>query len=126
MGMGSDKHWITQLDEEARARRDQRSFHVFAEGEHSDVRGQIYNLEAGGELDIWQDKWPRHLFIVIGIDGVVDAVVEGTTHSLRAQTQLVLAPSTPCKLKARTPSTIEILSLLSMPPRGTSAEESDE
>jgi hypothetical protein len=61
---------------------------------------------------IWQDKWPRHLFIVIGIHGVVDAVVEGTTHSLRAQTQVVLAPSTPCKLKARTPSAIEILSLL--------------
>jgi hypothetical protein len=29
--MASDKYWVTQLDEEAGRRRDQRSFHVFAD-----------------------------------------------------------------------------------------------
>src|SRR5262249_28091149 len=119
MGMVSDRHWIAQLDEEAVARRDQSSFHVFAENQHSDVRGQIYNLDAGAELVLPYDGWPHHVFIVIGIDGVVDTLVEGTSHSLRRQTQLVLTPGTPCTLTARTPAAVEVLSFLSTPPRGT-------
>jgi len=37
-------YWTAQLDEVAAVNSDRRSFHVFAEGMHSDVRGQIYNL----------------------------------------------------------------------------------
>jgi hypothetical protein len=119
MGMVSDKHWIAQLDEEASARRDRSSFHVFAEGQHSDVRGQIYNLDEGAELVLPHDRWPHHLFIVIGIDGVVEALVEGSLHSLRGHTQLVITPGTPCKLVARTAAAVELLSLFSTPPQAT-------
>jgi uncharacterized protein (DUF2249 family) len=62
--VSTDKYWFAQLDEEAARRRDQRSFHWFAEGQHSDVRGQVFNLEDGGELRLPHDHWPRHLFRV--------------------------------------------------------------
>lgn len=119
MGISGDKFWVTQLDEEATRRGDQKSFHVFAEGAHADVRGQIYNLEQGGELSLPHDRWPRHLFIVLGIQGTVDAHIEGQVLTLRAQSQLVLQPGTPCKLLARSPAAIELISLLSTPPRST-------
>jgi len=48
--ISTENYSFAQLDEEAAGRRDQRSFHTFAEGQHSDVRGQIFNLEEGGEL----------------------------------------------------------------------------
>ena len=119
MGMVSNKHWVSQLDEEADRRRDQQSFHVFAEGQHSDVRGQIYNLDDGGELSLPHERWPHHLFVVIGIAGVVDAQIEGQMHRLRTHAQLVVTPGTPCKLTARSAAAIELISLLSTPPRAT-------
>jgi hypothetical protein len=119
MGRSTDKYWYVQLDEEASGRRDQESFHVFAEGQHSDVRGQIYNLANGGELTLPHDRWPQHVFIVIGIRGEVEAVVEGEVFPLRAQSQLVVMPGTPCQLVARGGGAVELISLLSMPPRAT-------
>ena len=65
--------WHSQLDRIARQRFDQRSFHAFAEGMHSDARGQIFNLRAGERLPLWTDQWPDHLFIVLMISGDVDA-----------------------------------------------------
>ena len=92
MGESSDKFWITQLDEEASRRRDQSSFHVFAEGQHSDVRGQIYNLDEGSEVALPSDRWPHHLFVVIGIHGTVDAEVDGRAFPLRSHSQAVVLP----------------------------------
>ena len=119
MGISSEKYWVIQLDEEATRRGDQRSFHVFAEGEHSDARGQIYNLEEGSELSLPHDRWPHHLFIVLGIHGTVDAHVGSDVLPLRAQSQMVILPGTACKLTARASAAIELISLLSMPPRAT-------
>lgn len=117
MSTSTDKYWHVQLDEAASARRDQRSFHVFAEGQHSDVRGQIYNLADGGELTLPHDRWPKHLFVIIGIRGEVEALVEGKVFKLRAQSQLVVLPGTPCKIVAPAEGAVELISLLSMPPR---------
>jgi hypothetical protein len=119
VGMLSDKYWVTQLDEEARRRRAQGSFHAFAEGQHSDLRGQIYNLEDGGEVSVPHDRWPHHLFIVVGIHGTIDAHIESQVFPLRAQSQLVILPGTPCKLTARSAAALELISFLSTAPRST-------
>jgi hypothetical protein len=109
----SKGHWLTQLDDESARRRDQPSFHVFAEGQHSDVRGQIYNLAEGKEIALPYPGWVRHVFIVVGISGTIEAQVEGASHVLRAQSQLVLLPGVVCKLRARVASAIELLSFQS-------------
>jgi hypothetical protein len=117
--ISTEKYSFAQLDEEASGRRDQRSFHVFAEGQHSDVRGQIFNLDKGGEISLPHDRWPHQLFVVVGIDGSVDADVDGRTFAMGPHSQLVVLPGTPCKLTARSAAAVELISLLSMPPRAT-------
>jgi hypothetical protein len=119
LAVSTDKYWVVQLDEESSRRSDQSSFHVFAEGQHSDLRGQIYNLDEGGELSLPHDSWPRHLFVAVGIHGIVDAHLEGQVFPLRAHSQMVILPGTPCKFTARSAASIEIISILSMPPRST-------
>jgi len=52
--MAADDFWFAQLDEIVRDRSDQRSFHLFAEGQHSDVRAQIFNLLPGAHLELPQ------------------------------------------------------------------------
>jgi hypothetical protein len=117
--ISTENYSFAQLDEEAAGRRDQRSFHTFAEGQHSDVRGQIFNLEEGGELALPHDRWPHHLFVVVGIAGSVGAEIEGRTLAMGAHSQLVVLPGTPCKLTARSAAVIELISLLSTPPSAT-------
>ena len=117
--MSTETYWFSQLDQEAGRRRDQRSFHVFAEGQHSDVRGQIYNFDAGGALVLPHDRWPQHLFVVIGIEGAFDADIEGRIFVMGPHSQLVVLPGTPCKLTARSLAAVELISLLSTPPRAT-------
>jgi hypothetical protein len=111
--MTADKYWFTQLEEEAERRSGQSSFHAFAEGQHSDVRGEIRNFDNGSELNLPHDGWPNHLFILIGIHGSLEALVDATSVPLRAQSQLVILPGTPCKLIARSRSAIELISLRS-------------
>lgn len=113
MVASTDRCWYVQLDEEAIARRDQRSFHVFAEGQHADVRGQIHTLSDDGELTLPHDRWPKHLFIVIGIRGDLEALVEGKSFQVRAQSQLVILPGTPCKIVAPGGGAVEVISLSS-------------
>ena len=119
MVISTDRYSFVQLDEEAARRRDQPSFHWFAEGQHSDVRGQVYNLAAGGELKLPHDRWPQHLFIVVGIDGTAEAQLDDRAVALRAQSHLVVLPRTPCTLRATSAASIELISLLSQPPRST-------
>jgi hypothetical protein len=114
--VSTDKYSFAQLDEEAAQRRDQRSFHWFAEGQHSDVRGEVFNLEDGGELELPSDRWPQHLFIVVGIHGSVEAQLEDRAFLLCAHSQLVVLPGVPCTLRARSAASIELISLLSTPP----------
>jgi hypothetical protein len=111
-----DGFWFVQLDDESARRRDQGSFHVFAEGVHSDVRGVIHNLSPGDSLVLPTEKWPRHLFIVVGISGALSARVRGEDFLLRAASQLVVLPGVACQLRAESPAAIELLSLLSMHP----------
>ena len=112
-------HWFTQLDEQSVRRRDQASFHVFAEGQHSDVRGQIFNLPAGAELPLPYPGWAEHVFIVVGIRGTIEAEVETSTHLLRAHAQLVILPGVRCNLRAREDSAMELLSFQSSAARPT-------
>ena len=119
MVVSTEKYSVVQLDDEAAARRDQRSFHWFAEGQHSDVRGQVYNLDDGGELKLPHDRWPHHVFIVTGIHGAVDAHLEEKVFPLRAHSRLVVLPGTPCTLHARAAVSVEVISFLSTPPRST-------
>jgi hypothetical protein len=116
MVVSTDKYWFVQIDEEAVRRRDQPSFHWFAEGQHSDVRGQVFNLAAGGELQLPHDRWPLHLFIVVGIHGSVEAQVDDRVFAVRAHSQLVVLPGTPCMLRAGSAASVELISLLSTPP----------
>ena len=119
MMLSTDRYSFVQLDEEAARRRDQPSFHWFAEGQHSDLRGQVYNLADGAELILPHDRWPQHLFIVVGITGAVEAQLDDRVLAVRAQSHLMLLPGTPCTLRARSAASIELISLLSQPPRPT-------
>jgi hypothetical protein len=112
-----DTYWYSQLDEAASVRRDQRSFHVFAEGQHSDVRGQIFNLGDGAEVTLPHDRSLGHLFIVIGIRGTADGLILGELFQIRAHSQLVVLPGTPCKVIGRSDAAFELISLISVPAR---------
>lgn len=114
--MSDIQYWKTDLGEEVTKRRDQSSFHVFAEGMHSDVRGQVFNVTGGESLSLWSDKWPNHLFIIIVISGELDAEFNTEILNLRPQSQLVVLPGVACKLVSKCNSAIEIISFLSKMP----------
>lgn len=108
--------WFAQLDDVAATRADQPSFHVFAEGMHSDLRGQIFRLAAHERMPVWTAKWPRHVFVVLVICGSVRADLASGTLPMREMSQLVVLPGTPCELHAVTDASIQIISFLSMAP----------
>ena len=115
MGAPSDKYWRTQLDDEALRRRDQPSFHAFAEGMHSDVRGQIRNLPARAEFALPSDSCPQHVFILIGLRGEIEARLAGDTVNLRLLSQLVVLPGVSCQLVATSDAAVEVISFLATP-----------
>jgi hypothetical protein len=106
-------YWDTQLDEVAASRADQRSFHVFAEGAHSDVRGQVFNLPAGDTLRVWSSEWPEHCFVVLCISGTVDANLADRVVAMRPLSQLVVLPTAACELRATADVSLEIISFRS-------------
>ena len=110
--------WWAQLDDEASAHSGPASLSVFAEATHSDVRGQIYNLAEGADLTIPHERWPFHLFLVLGISGSVEVEIGRRTLALRAQTQLLVLPGVPCRLKATSKAAFEVISLRSHRPPG--------
>jgi hypothetical protein len=110
-------YWV-QLDEEARERRDQPSFHIFAEGQHSDVRGQIFNLKAGDRLPRSDYTWPFLVSVFIGLIGVVEIRVDDHDFELGPLSQLVVLPGHHWQLTARTDASLELVSLASLQPRG--------
>jgi hypothetical protein len=114
--ISANEFWTTQLDDAAARNSDRASSHVFAEGLHSDVRGQIYTLTASDEFSLPHEQWPRHLFIVIGITGSIEARLEARTIVLRPFSQLVVLPGVPCHLKAAPEGAVELISLLSITP----------
>jgi hypothetical protein len=111
--------WFTQLDDVSSRRSDQPSFHVFAESQHSDVRGQVHNLPQGKALTVPYPGWARHVFIIIGISGVVDVQVGRWSYTVRPHSQLLLLPGMAGTLTAREASSVEVLSLLSAVPGPT-------
>jgi hypothetical protein len=87
----SIEYWAIQLDDVAR--EDPRpSFHVLAEGMHSDVRCEIVELTEEAPLSLPHLQWPHHLFIVIAISGRAQARLAGKTLELRPFSQLVVRP----------------------------------
>lgn len=117
----TDDYWYVQLDEEASRRSDQPSFHVFAEGSHSDVRGQIHHVTEAAPLCLPGARWPRHLFIVLGVSGEATAFVNDVAVRLRPLSQLVVLPGVTCRIETVDRATIEVLSLLSTTPEATSS-----
>ena len=107
-----------QMDEEAKSRSDQPSFHVFAEGQLSDLRGQIYNVAAGASWVRPHDRCPGHVFIVTGLTGRADAEVDGCVLTLVPFTQLVVLPGVPCRLNALCDASFQVISLLGISPVG--------
>jgi len=118
MASSGEGFWFTQLDAEAARRCDQRSFHAFAEGMHSDVRGQVLTLNAGDSHLLPDDRWPKHVFVILGLSGTVDATLAGRDFVLRTLSQLVVLPGVPCELRARSDAAVELISFLSTPPTG--------
>lgn len=112
----TDDYWFAQLDDESAARRDQRSFHVFAEGCHSDVRGQIFQVTASSPVTLWTDAWPHHLFLVLGVSGEATAELPDRTVLLRPLSQLVVLPGVSCRIASTDGACIQVISLLSAPP----------
>jgi hypothetical protein len=117
MVLSTGEYSISNLDEESFRRQDQPSFHVFAEGMHSDARGQIYNLPPDACLSLPHEKQPSHLFIVLVVRGELAALVRGEALHLRPLSQLVILPGVPCTLSATSTVTLELISFMSVPPR---------
>lgn len=109
-------YWWAQLDEEASVRRDQSSFHVFAEGQHSNVRGQIFNLKSGDQLPRPDYDWPPNVSIFIGLTGGAEVEVDGHVFELRRLSQLVVLPGHRWRLMARSDASVELVSLASLRP----------
>jgi len=116
MVTADDKYWVANLDDEATSRHDQPSFHVFAEGQHSDVRGQVYNLAAGASLALPHDGWPHHVFVILGVRGNLRARIAQAVVDVRPLSQVVVLPRIPCTLTAVTDASLELMSFLSRPP----------
>ena len=116
MATHTDEYWHVALDDEAAQRRDQPSFHVFAEGMHADVRGQIFNLPLGAKYTVPTKPWPRHVFIVIGVSGDLEAQFPSCSLHLRALSQVVIIPGQSCELTAFTDATVEVISFVSSHP----------
>lgn len=116
MATHTDEYWYVALHEEAARRRDQPSFHVFAEGMHSDVRGQIFNLPSGAVYRLPSQAWPRHVFIVIAVAGQLEARFPSASQRLQALSQVVIVPGQSCELTATTDATFEVISFYSEPP----------
>jgi len=116
MATAADGYWFADLADEAERRRDQSSFHLFAEGNHSDARGQIVNLDAGASYELPVARLPRHLFVLIGVAGSLEAVLPDARLTLRPLSQLVVLPRVPCVLTASTDASFEVLSFLASEP----------
>ena len=117
MALSKNEYSLSNLDEESLRRHDQPSFHLFAEGAHSDARGQIHNLPIDARLSLPHDRWPNHIFIVLVVRGEVEALVRGDTLQLRPMSQLVILPGVPCTLSAISAAAVELISFTSFPPR---------
>jgi hypothetical protein len=115
MIVSDDKFCWVQLDDEALARSDQRSFHVCAEGKLSDFRTQIYNLRAGDSVDAPSVRWPNHLSVIVCINGLVDAKLPDRTIELRRLSQLVVLPGVACTLTARGDAALDLMSFNTAP-----------
>lgn len=111
------QYWITDLVKVSEDRFDQSSFHIFAEGMHSDVRGQIFNFSCGESFPLWTSQWPTHLFIIIVIRGELEASLDEGIVQLKELDQLVVLPKSSCDLHAIKDTSIEIISLLSQKPK---------
>ena len=120
MIISSDAYWYAQLDEEASRRRDQPSFHVFAEGAHADVRGQLHRITNAAPLSLPTGPLPHHVFIVLGVSGEATAHVRDRTVELRPFSQLVILPGVACRIETANGASVEVLSLLSAAPTATS------
>jgi hypothetical protein len=116
MATAADGYWFAELAQEAERRGDQPSFHLFAEGTHSDLRGQIVNLDADGSYELPFGKLPHHLFVLVGVAGTVEAVLPDARLTLRPLSQLVVLPGVPCVLTACTDASFEVLSFLASVP----------
>jgi hypothetical protein len=112
----STDFWFAQLDEIVSARSDQRSFHLFAEGQHSDVRAQIYNLTPGACLELPHTNWPRHFFIVTLLAGTANAVISGHSLALRVGSQIAVLPSVAGTITANEAASVELVSFVSASP----------
>ena len=110
MVISDDKFWWVQLDEEASARSEQRSFHICAEGALSDFRAQIYNLRAGESVDAPTVRWPNHMSVIVCISGHVDATLPERSIELRRLSQLVVLPGVSCTLTARGDAALDLIS----------------
>ena len=106
------EYWHTELSEAAARGKERPSFHTFAEGQLADVRGRIFNLKPGETLDLWTEKWPSHLFIVIALGGETIATLPSGTLTLRMLSQLVVLPGTRCRLIAAKTASLEIIAFL--------------
>lgn len=100
--------WV-QLDTEAASRRDQRSFHIFAEP-HGDVRGEIFNLREG---DVFSpaDELSERVLVLTGLSGTVEARLAERTLHLGPLSQLLVLPGVAVQLRALGDASIQVISM---------------
>jgi hypothetical protein len=108
----TDKYWFTQLNEEFARRRDQPSFHVFAEGQHSNARGQIYNLNAGSKVTL--PFQTGEVGIILGLAGRAEVRLADETLHVEQLSQLVVLPGISCQLSADADCAIEVITFRSV------------
>jgi len=100
--------WV-QLDTQAASRRDQRSFHVFAESP-GDVRGEIRNLRAG-EVFSPADELSERVLVLTGLYGALEAQLAERTLPLGPLSQLLVLPGVALQLRALGDASIQVISM---------------
>ena len=106
--------WV-QLDTEAASRREQRSFHIFAEP-YAELRGEIFNLREG-EVFSPAGELSQRVLVLTGLHGTLEAQLAERTFRLGPLSQLLVRPGVALQLRALGDASLQVISLQGQRPR---------
>jgi len=107
--------WV-QLDTEAASRREQRSFHIFAEP-HAEVRGEILNLREGEVFSPAADERSKSVLVLTGLHGTMEAQLAERTLRLAPLSQLLVLPGVAIELRALGDASVQVISMPGLRPQ---------
>jgi hypothetical protein len=107
--------WV-QLDAEAASRREQRSFHLFAEAP-AELRGEILNLREGEVFSPAAGELSERVLVLTGLHGSIEVQLGERTLRLAPLSQLLVLPGVELELRALCDASLQVISLRDVRPR---------